>query len=136
MQIIEQIADMRAWSEGERRQARRIVFVPTMGSLHEGHLCLVRDAKTRGERVVVSIFVNPMQFGPSEDFAKYPRDLQRDRALLESLGSRCVVSSDRGGDLSRWLSDAYRSGEFELAAMRRGASRPFSRRRHGGRQAV
>ena len=87
MQIIEQIADMRAWSEGERRQLRRIVFVPTMGSLHEGHLCLVRDAKTRGERVVVSIFVNPMQFGPSEDFAKYPRDLQRDRALLESLGA-------------------------------------------------
>jgi len=87
MQIIEQIADMRAWSEGERRQSRRIVFVPTMGSLHEGHFCLVRDAKTRGERVVVSIFVNPMQFGPSEDFAKYPRDLQRDRALLESLGA-------------------------------------------------
>ena len=85
MQIIEQITDMRAWSEGERRQGRRIVFVPTMGSLHEGHLCLVRDAKTRGERVVVSIFVNPMQFGPSEDFAKYPRDLQHDRALLESL---------------------------------------------------
>jgi pantoate--beta-alanine ligase len=86
MQIIEPIADMRAWSEGERRQGRRIVFVPTMGSLHEGHLSLVRDAKTRGERVVVSIFVNPMQFGPSEDFAKYPRDLQHDRALLESLG--------------------------------------------------
>jgi pantoate--beta-alanine ligase len=86
MRIIEPIADMRAWSEGERRQGRRIVFVPTMGSLHEGHLSLVRDAETRGERVVVSIFVNPMQFGPSEDFAKYPRDLQHDRALLESLG--------------------------------------------------
>lgn len=86
MQIIEQIAAMRAWSEGERRRAQRIVFVPTMGSLHGGHLSLVRDAKGRGDRVVVSIFVNPMQFGPSEDFAKYPRDLPRDRALLDSLG--------------------------------------------------
>jgi len=86
MQIIEKIADMRAWSEGERRQSQRIVFVPTMGSLHEGHLSLVRDAKTRGERVVVSIFVNPTQFGPSEDFAKYPRDLQRDRVRLENIG--------------------------------------------------
>ena len=86
MQIIEPIAEMRAWSEGERRQSRRIVFVPTMGSLHEGHLSLVRDAQTRGDRVVVSIFVNPKQFGPSEDFAKYPRDLERDRALLENLG--------------------------------------------------
>lgn len=85
MQIIEQIADMRRWSEGERRRERRIVFVPTMGSLHEGHLCLVRDARTRGDRVVVSIFVNPMQFGPSEDFAKYPRDLARDRSMLERL---------------------------------------------------
>ncbi len=86
MQIIEKIADMRAWSEARRHGAQRIVFVPTMGSLHEGHLSLVRDAKTRGECVVVSIFVNPTQFGPSEDFAKYPRDLQRDATMLEDLG--------------------------------------------------
>jgi pantoate--beta-alanine ligase len=83
MQIIEQIAAMRDWSENERRQGRRIVFVPTMGFLHEGHLCLVRDARKRGDRVVVSIFVNPTQFSPSEDFAGYPRDFERDRTLLE-----------------------------------------------------
>ncbi|HLF24174.1 MAG TPA: pantoate--beta-alanine ligase [Burkholderiales bacterium] len=74
---------MRDWSENERRQGRRIVFVPTMGFLHEGHLCLVRDARKRGHRVVVSIFVNPTQFSPSEDFAGYPRDFERDRGLLE-----------------------------------------------------
>jgi pantoate--beta-alanine ligase len=83
MQIIEPISDMRHWSEAERRQGRRVVLVPTMGFLHEGHLSLVREAKKRGDRVVVSIFVNPTQFGPSEDFAGYPGDFERDRALLE-----------------------------------------------------
>ena len=83
MKIIEHIPEMRAWSESERRAGRRIVFVPTMGALHEGHLGLVRDAKKRGDRTVVSIFVNPLQFGPKEDFATYPRDLARDQSLLE-----------------------------------------------------
>jgi pantoate--beta-alanine ligase len=86
MQVIEQISAMRRWSEAERRQCRRIVLVPTMGFLHDGHLSLVRDAKTRGDRVVVSIFINPSQFGPEEDFAAYPRDLARDMALLEKEG--------------------------------------------------
>jgi pantoate--beta-alanine ligase len=86
MQIIDNIAAMRRWSETERRSGRRIVLVPTMGFLHRGHLCLVRHARARGERVVVSIFVNPTQFGPGEDFSRYPRDLERDRALLENEG--------------------------------------------------
>lgn len=86
MQTIESIAEMRAWSAAERRHGRRVALVPTMGSLHEGHLSLVRDARSRAERVVVSIFVNPMQFGPSEDFAKYPRDLARDSSMLARLG--------------------------------------------------
>lgn len=82
MQIIEQVSAMRRWSEAERRENRRIAFVPTMGFLHEGHLCLVRDAQRRADRVVVSIFVNPGQFSPGEDFATYPRDFERDCDLL------------------------------------------------------
>lgn len=86
MRILENIADMRDWSEAERRSARRIAFVPTMGFLHRGHLCLVRDAKARADRLVVSIFVNPTQFGPGEDFLGYPRDFERDCELLEKEG--------------------------------------------------
>jgi pantoate--beta-alanine ligase len=86
MQIIEHIAAMREWSESTRCNGHRIVLVPTMGFLHEGHLCLVRDGKARGDRVVVSSFVNPTQFGPTEDFAAYPRDMARDISLLEKEG--------------------------------------------------
>jgi pantoate--beta-alanine ligase len=87
MLIIERIEEMQGWSDAERRHGRRIAFVPTMGYLHEGHLSLVRDGKERGDRLVVSIFVNPTQFAPQEDFSAYPRDLDRDRGLLEKAGT-------------------------------------------------
>jgi pantoate--beta-alanine ligase len=86
MQVIEHIQEMTNWSETQRLVGRRIVFVPTMGFLHEGHLCLVRNAKRRGDRTVVSIFVNPAQFAPQEDFAAYPRDFERDQRLLDKEG--------------------------------------------------
>src|SRR5213083_2482763 len=82
--------EMRAWSRAERARGRRIGFVPTMGFLHQGHLRLVDRARERVDRVVLSIFVNPLQFGPTEDFAAYPRDLGRDRRLAADRGVDCL----------------------------------------------
>jgi len=82
MKIISHISEMQRWSEAQRLAGKKIAFVPTMGFLHEGHLSLVREARKMCDVVVVSIFVNPAQFGPGEDFEKYPRGLTNDTALL------------------------------------------------------
>ena len=86
MKICRTIHEFRSAYLPLRRHGRRLGFVPTMGALHQGHLSLMRAARAQCEVVAASIFVNPLQFGPNEDFAKYPRNFERDRELLEQEG--------------------------------------------------
>jgi len=87
MREIERLSEMRAACAAVRAAGERLAFVPTMGFLHEGHLRLARVAREHAGRVAMSIFVNPLQFGPGEDFERYPRDAARDRALAASAGA-------------------------------------------------
>jgi pantoate--beta-alanine ligase len=91
-QILRGVRELQNWSDGMRRAGRRIALVPTMGALHTGHLSLVRLAHQHADRVIVSIFVNPTQFGPSEDFERYPRDLPGDVSKLKGVGTDVVFA--------------------------------------------
>ncbi len=86
MQILKSVKEMQEHALELRREGKRVAFVPTMGYLHAGHESLIEEAARRGDSVVVSIFVNPTQFGPSEDFRTYPRDLDHDLAVCERNG--------------------------------------------------
>jgi pantoate--beta-alanine ligase len=86
MNIVTGVAGMKTLARDWRRQGKRIGLVPTMGYLHEGHLSLARESRRRADVTVVSVFVNPAQFGPTEDFKQYPRDLEKDAAYLKDVG--------------------------------------------------
>jgi pantoate--beta-alanine ligase len=129
IEVIRRIDDMRRWSREVRSHGQRIGFVPTMGYFHEGHLSLIRLAGQAADRVVVSIFVNPIQFGPSEDLARSPRDRARDRQLAGESGAHLLFAPSVSEmypegfrttltvrRLSQVLCGAYRPGHFDGVA--------------------
>jgi pantoate--beta-alanine ligase len=122
------IAAVRERVRGWRREGLRVAFVPTMGNLHPGHVSLIEAARRHGERFVASIFVNPMQFGPNEDFAHYPRTPDQDARMLAAAGCSLMFSPEvseiypHGAEratrvevpgLSRILDGEFRPGHFE-----------------------
>ena len=129
MQIIREINALQKEVNALRAAGGRIAFVPTMGALHAGHMALVREAKRRAEHVVVSIFVNPTQFGPNEDLSTYPRREAEDAAMLEAEGCAILWAPDvatmypqghatriRVGGITEGLDGAARPGHFDGVA--------------------
>jgi len=116
------VVTTRAEVREERAALGRLGFVPTMGYLHDGHLSLVREARARSEHVAASIFVNPTQFGPGEDLASYPRDPERDLALLEEAGVDLVWLPQPGDVYPSGFATSVEVGD--VADVLEGASRP------------
>lgn len=126
MLVIKDIASMKKWCRKAKEEGKIIGFVPTMGALHEGHLSLIRKARKDCDVVVVSIFVNPTQFGPGEDFERYPRNLSQDIILCEKEGVDFVFAPSSkdmypegystwvevSGKLTQILEGAHRPGHF------------------------
>jgi pantoate--beta-alanine ligase len=112
-----------------KRQGNRVVLAPTMGFLHEGHLALIREGRRRGDVLVVSIFVNPVQFGPNEDYEQYPRDFEKDREMVQKEGADILFAPEpfemypegfgtsvNVDSLSRCLCGISRPGHFQGVA--------------------
>ncbi|MDQ4143899.1 MAG: pantoate--beta-alanine ligase, partial [Actinomycetota bacterium] len=126
MKVVRTVDEMRAAVADERARQPVIGFVPTMGALHEGHLSLIRAARSEADLVVVSIFVNPLQFGPREDLSRYPRPENRDLELAEqekadivfmpSVEEMYLPGADvrvSAGELGKILEGAIRPGHFD-----------------------
>lgn len=122
LKVIQTVSDMHRTADEMRASGLRIGLVPTMGYLHGGHLSLIRQARRASDRVVVSIFVNPMQFGPQEDYATYPSDFERDVKLIQGMGGDLVYAPS--------AKEMYPEGYATYVAVERltqhlcGASRP------------
>jgi pantoate--beta-alanine ligase len=127
---LDTIAELRAALDAERAAGRSVGFVPTMGYLHDGHASLIRAARAADDVVVVSIFVNPLQFGPTEDLEAYPRDMARDADLLETndvdylfapsvdemYPGGMLTTVSVGGEVTHWLEAVRRPGHFDGVA--------------------
>ncbi len=128
METVTTIAAVRERVRAWRREGHRVAFVPTMGNLHPGHVSLIETARRYGDRFVASIFVNPMQFGPNEDFAHYPRTPRQDEGMLAAAGCDLMFMPDVGEiypngseratrvevpGISRILEGEFRPGHFE-----------------------
>ena len=123
--VIRTSAEMTAWSRAARARGERIAFVPTMGALHAGHVALLEEGRRRGDKLVLSIFVNPTQFGPNEDLARYPRDLPGDLAKAAGAGTDIAFVPEPADiyppgfqttievrELARGLDGLFRPGHF------------------------
>jgi pantoate--beta-alanine ligase len=124
MELSEQVTELRRRVAEWRRSALRIGLVPTMGNLHRGHLALVREARALADRTIVSIFVNPLQFGPQEDFGAYPRTMDRDRELLVTAGADLLFAPTVEAVYPRGPSGHTRVEVPGLSDVLCGASRP------------
>jgi pantoate--beta-alanine ligase len=124
MDTVTTIAAVRERVRQWRRQGQRVAFVPTMGNLHAGHVSLIELARKRGDRFVASIFVNPMQFGPNEDFAHYPRTPESDERMLAAAGCDLMFMPDVAEVYPRGIEHDTRVAVPELSGILDGQFRP------------